>query len=72
MDYGDRIVAGNMVVACVCRYYGFRARNEQSVAGSLGLLKQVVNASELIPDEVQGARAFENSKGGWWSQALAP
>jgi len=36
----------------------------------LGMLKQVVNSSELIPDEVQWA--FENSKGGWWSQALAP
>jgi len=54
----------------MCRYYGFRARNEQSVAASLTLLKQVVNTSELIPDEAQPS--FEIRKGGWWSQALAP
>ena len=61
MDYGDLIDAGNIVVASVC-WYGFRARNEQSVAGLLRLLDQVVNVSELVLDGVQ--RAFENWKEG--------
>ena len=50
-----------MAVACV--YCDFHGQEEQSATGLLGsLLKQVVNALEPVPDEVQ--RAFENSKGG--------
>ena len=56
-DQGD---AGNMAVACF--YCDFHTHDEQSATGLFGaLLKQVVNALEPIPDEVQ--RAFENSKG---------
>jgi len=44
-------------------YCDFHAQNEQSATGLLGvLLKQVVSALELVPDEVQGA--FEKSRGG--------
>lgn len=57
----DQADAGNMVVAGV--YCDFHAQNEQSPTGLLGvLLKQVVSALKLIPDEVQ--KAFEDSKGG--------
>ena len=49
-----------MAVACV--YCDFHTQSEQSTAGLLGaLLKQVVSALELVPNEIQ--REFENSKG---------
>ena len=57
----DQADAGNMVVAGV--YCDFHAQNEQSATGLLGvLLKQVVSALELVPDEVQ--KTFENSTRG--------
>ena len=55
-----RVSVGNMAVACV--YCEFHTQNEQSTAELLGaLLKQIVSALELVPNEIQ--REFENSKG---------